>query len=380
MKVKKVNKIKQKYPECDMTTHNQNFYVKAGDVYILIHNSPAVFFGINPENGKFFVSTKAIFNKTPKLAYNYKDVNEYFGHAPGLAAKLKTSLKYLSELGVKTIYQGDLLFTDDKKIENINGMPYITFTPNTITYAIPNDGSDLANRINKAKMGIVVHTEYTGDTLDTLSAKFNIDVSRYFNNPNVWLQDAYFRDESGTVNFSKPEIDRINELISEAERVAKYIKEDIFKKMKSFGLYQLFMIFHNENIKKANALRSVSLYYDDFMIFIKDKYEKQAEQVKSPEAKQKRREMIDSAHHFLTKYKKEIMGLLYLYLIFIRLKDIFVRKFSEISNIGTFIRSGEGYNVAKPEGFCVIDRSGNILKLVDRLEFSRANFTLKKNR
>jgi hypothetical protein len=101
--------------------------------------------------------------------------------------------------------------------------------------------------------------------------------------------------------------------------------------------------------------------------------------VKSPEAKKRRMEMIDSAHHFLHKYKREIMGLLYLYLIFIRLKNIFVRKFGEISNIGTFIRSGDGYNVTKPEGFCVIDKSGNILKLVDRLEFSRANFTLEKN-
>jgi hypothetical protein len=312
------------------------------------------------------------------LAYTDADVNEHFGHAPGLVAKLKTSLKYLSDLGVNTIYQGDLLFTDDKKMESINGVKYITFTPNTITYAVPSD-SDLAQKIKRAKMGIVIHTEYTGKTLDTLSAKFNIDVSDHFNDADVWVQDAYFRDESGTVNFSRSEVDKVNELISEAERVSKYVKEDIFKKMKSFGLYELFRIFHNENIKNAQALRSITSYYEDFMFFIKRRYEEQAEQVKSPEAKKRRMEMIDSAHHFLHKYKREIMGLLYLYLIFIRLKNIFVRKFGEISNIGTFIRSGDGYNVTKPEGFCVIDKSGNILKLVDRLEFSRANFTLEKN-
>jgi len=379
MKVKRVNKIEQKYPECDITTYNQNFYVKSGNTYILIHNSPAVFFGINPENGKFFVSTKAIFNKTPKLAYDYRTADELFGHAPGLLSKLKTCLDYLPALGVDTIYQGDLLFTNDKKIENINGTSYITFTPNTITYAIPDDDSPLANKVRKAKLGIVVHTEYSGKSLEELTAKFNIDVSRHFNDPNVWLQDAYFRDESGTVNFSKPELDKINYLLDEAERVNKYIKDDIFKKLKSFGLYELFRIFHNQNIKGAKALQSVSQYFTDFITFIEQRYGEQRANLKSDDAKQKRQEQINNAVHFLNKYKREIIGLFYLYLIFIRLKEIFVTKFGEIKNIDTFLRSADGYKVTSPEGFCVIDNEGNILKLVDRLEFSRANFTLEKN-
>ena len=36
--------------------------------------APAIFAGTNPENGKFFVGTKSIFNKTPKINYTFADV------------------------------------------------------------------------------------------------------------------------------------------------------------------------------------------------------------------------------------------------------------------------------------------------------------------
>jgi len=48
-------------------------------------------------------------------------------------------------------------------------------------------------------------------------------------------------------------------------------------------------------------------------------------------------------------------------------------------NIGTFIRTPDGYRVTAPEGFVAIDHIGKAMKLVDRLEFSRANFTVDKN-
>ena len=45
----------------------------------------------------------------------------------------------------------------------------------------------------------------------------------------------------------------------------------------------------------------------------------------------------------------------------------------------TFIRTDNGYRVTAPEGFVAIDRMGDAVKLVDRLEFSRANFNAAKN-
>jgi len=52
--------------------------------------APAIICGIDPSNGKFFVGTKSVFNKTPKVSYSEQDVDKYY--PPGqLADKLKTS-------------------------------------------------------------------------------------------------------------------------------------------------------------------------------------------------------------------------------------------------------------------------------------------------
>ena len=97
--------------------------------------APAVFAGTNPDNGRFFVGTKSIFNKTPKINYTNADIDA--NHSGGLADKLKIALKYFPALGIPGIWQGDLLYTsDDLKGADIDGDRVIIFTPNTITYAV----------------------------------------------------------------------------------------------------------------------------------------------------------------------------------------------------------------------------------------------------
>ena len=96
--------------------------------------APAILCGINPENGKFFVATKSLFNVTSKINYTNKDISR--NHGGALADKLKVALKYFPSLGIKGILQGDLLFTSsDKKRAKVGGEDSIVFTPNTITYA-----------------------------------------------------------------------------------------------------------------------------------------------------------------------------------------------------------------------------------------------------
>ena len=58
--------------------------------------APAIICGTNPENGKFFVGTKSVFNKNPKINYTNADIDD--NHSGGLADKLKVALKYLPKL------------------------------------------------------------------------------------------------------------------------------------------------------------------------------------------------------------------------------------------------------------------------------------------
>ena len=97
--------------------------------------APAIFAGINPENGKFFVGTKSVFNATPKINYTSGDISS--NHSGPVAEKLNVCLRELKRLRIRGIYQGDLLFTNDTVTKVIDGEKMITFTPNTITYAVP---------------------------------------------------------------------------------------------------------------------------------------------------------------------------------------------------------------------------------------------------
>lgn len=339
--------------------------------------APAIFFGRLPETGKFFVSTKSIFNKTPKIATSLDEIDKNF--SGGVVEKLRYVFPLLKDLNVDTIYQGDLLFTNDKKTKSINGVSYITFTPNTITYAIPNDDSDLASAIRKAKMGIVVHTEYKGQSLDSLSTNFNVNIDRYKNNPDIWIQDAFIEDESGIVNFSMSEVSMISGWIEDIEKRVKYVNDDLFEKMKDIGIYNYFRTFVNKNVREGRPIEAPSKYLEDFKNYLQDVYSAGISKAKKSETQEKKARELDSLQMFLSKYQRDIMFFFWIYRVFVRMKTMFVEKLSQIKSVGTFIRSGDEYKVTNPEGFCAIDSSGNVLKLVDRLEFSRSNFTLEKN-
>ena len=187
--------------------------------------APAIFAGINPENGKFFVATKAMFNKTPKINYTQSDIEANHGSA-GPSDKIKVALKYLPDLGMKGIYQGDIMFSKgDLKKETIDDVSMLTFGPNTITYAVPED-SDLASQMRKASLGVVWHTKYTGDTIDSLKASFGVDSSKFSKTKNVWFDDAYVNTANAAM-FTPKEIKalegQINKIAGATKKAGKFL-------------------------------------------------------------------------------------------------------------------------------------------------------------
>src|SRR6056300_1023225 len=174
--------------------------------------APAIICGINPENGKFFVGTKSVFNVTPKINYTTSDIRK--NHSGDLAEKLSIALRELSRLGIKDVLQGDLLFTQsDLKRINIDGEQMISFTPNTITYAVPTNSS-LAKKITSSRMGIVFHTKYTGKTLDSMTAGFGTVRGSA---RNVFLASAGYKDVSGSAKLTSSELTQFNAKLRMAE-------------------------------------------------------------------------------------------------------------------------------------------------------------------
>ena len=148
---------------------------EAMSVSVKWDGAPAVVCGTNPANGKFFVGTKSVFAQNAKINYTKKDIAKNHG-TEDLGQKLLKCLVHLKKLNIQGVVQGDLLFTDeDITRKNIDGKPHITFTPNTITYAVPEAG-DLGKQIDRAKVGIIFHTTYVGDSIADMNANAGADV------------------------------------------------------------------------------------------------------------------------------------------------------------------------------------------------------------
>jgi hypothetical protein len=142
--------------------------------------APAIFAGVDPEDDKFFVAKKGIFNKNPQTFKSIEDINNG-GLAGELKDKFTLAFNEFSKLGIKSgVYQGDLMFSkSDLQKETIDGEDYLTFQPNTIVYAVP-IASSLAKKIRKANIGVVWHTTYDGPSLPEMKASFGKDIVKNF--------------------------------------------------------------------------------------------------------------------------------------------------------------------------------------------------------
>ena len=341
--------------------------------------APAVICGTNPENGRFFVGTKSVFNKTdPKIIYSEEDVERMY--APGqLAEKLKASYKYLSTLSIPEVVQGDLLFTDDKYEATIGGDTCVAFQPNTIVYAVPKD-SDIGQKIDQAKFGIVFHTAYSGRTLDTMSASFgNIGVQ---GNTNVFVTSSDFKNASGEANMTSAEKTTYTNLVNKTEGSLKQASRflDLMKvnDMNKFTLNIMFKTFFNTYVRQGRNLIGARNTARDFAQYFSNALDKEIDKKKMKATKDKYLELKNKGLRFISDNQQAIYMTVASYMNLQAAKNFMIRKLQKVNTFGTFLRTPDGYRVTAPEGFVAI-RSGRALKLVDRLEFSRANFTADKN-
>ena len=353
------------------------------EVTVKWDGAPAVFAGINPENGKFFVATKSLFNKTPKINYTNKDISDNHGSG-GPVDKLKVALKHLPELEMKGVFQGDIMFTkEDLEQENIDGVTSLTFTPNTVTYAVPDD-SDLASTIRKAKLGVVWHTTYKGKTIADLSASFGVNAKVFKKTKNVWFEDATL--DLVNPSMTKSEIKTIDGLIAKTKGALKLsgkflnlLKKESAKK-DQFTISALLKVFFNTKIREGLRFTDTKKTVKEFQEYYIERMVKEMSAKKTDKGKQKFKEYEKEAKKTWKKYAKEIHFTFATYFGINDAKLLIVKQLEKVKGMGTFLRTEDGFKVTAPEGYVAIDsKDGSAVKLVDRLGFSHANFTIAKN-
>ena len=343
--------------------------------------SPAIFCGINPDNGKFFVGTKGVFNANAKLNYTDDDIDTNHP-GEGLNAKLKVALRYLPKLGIKGVLQGDMMFAKgDLDEKTLDGEDYITFQPNTIIYAVPAD-SKLAKTMQAAQMGVVFHTSYTGKTFSDMKASFNIDIKNLSTTKDVWFRDAYFTDASGTASFTEEETKKITTILSTVGSTFKQISSLSLGRISSSDTVREYIkTFNNTKVREGQKITNTTTHTRELIKWIEDKLNKDILAAKMEKTKRDKTTIKNEIMRTLRGSAADLTKIFDMQNGMVDAKNMIIKKLQQLKQVtSTFVQTEDGFKVTNPEGFVAVDRlKGNAVKLVDRLEFSHLNFTAQKN-
>jgi len=347
--------------------------------------APAIFCGIEPETGDFFVAKKSVFNVNPKLYKTEKEIDDDLSGA--LNSKFKVALKEFSKLGIKDVLQGDLMFTDDVGTDTIDGTKYYTFQPNTIVYAVPVD-SELGKTINKAKVGIVWHTTYTGSALQDMKASFGANISSLSKPTTVWMDDATYKDTSGSATFTKSENDKITQLLSQVGKTFGKINAN---QLRSFLVMQNGMTgavagaslktYNNSKVRAGEIISNPAAHAKGYEKWVEMSIQKQIDKAKSSKGKEKYQNIQKEFLRETKKHTRNLIQIITFQNLLVDSKMQIVKKLNSVKGLtDTFVKTKNGFKVTNPEGYVAIDRvSGGAVKLIDRMEFSFNNFTAIKS-
>jgi hypothetical protein len=341
--------------------------------------APAIFAGIDPADGKFFVAKKGLFNVDPQMFKSIESINQST-LVSELKSKFTTAFTEFSKLGIKSgVYQGDLMFTsEDLRKEKIGEEEFITFQPNTIVYAVP-AVSSLAKRLRAAKIGIVWHTTYTGASIAEMKASFGKSiVDKMIPSKSVWMDDATYKDVSGTATFTSDETRIFNSYLSLLGKIFKSLSPAALNRIAANPDFLIRLkTFNNSKVRQGKNITTVSprAHMQEFISYIKKYYEKEAATKKSQRGKQATFAKLLPMLDYFVAHTEELTRIYELVIIMTKAKEMVVKKLNTAAGLSTFLRTNSGFKVTDQEGYVAIDHIGTAVKLVDRLEFSTANFS-----
>ena len=356
---------------------------KAVNSTVKYDGAPAVVIGRDPD-GKFFVGSKSVFNADPKLNYSVKDIKVNHAAAPGLVDKLVQTFVHFKDANINGVYQGDFLFDDEiKNVTTIDGVEHVTFKPNTIVYAVPTESEEGQDILNSS-IGVVFHTEYDVQKdeegkLRFSTKKFGVDVSTLDPGPRVYVKDAYFENDAGFVTLTDQETEFVKEIIGKASQLVDEINFDGIDN----EIYKGLNTYINTEIRQGDFLKDIDVSFQQFVEWVEGRLDRRIDSLKSEAGKAKATQAKEQMLGLVESAKQDILKLLSLQVLIKQGKDIFIQKYNNMMkgvNMKHYLFDTNGdLVVTEPEGYVAIDATGSAIKFVDRLEFSKANFSVDKS-
>jgi hypothetical protein len=230
--------------------------------------------------------------------------------------------------------------------------------------------------MSAAQVGIIFHTNYTGDTIANLKAQYGADVAAFARSPDVWFDNATYKNVSGTANFTKEEQQQFTTGIAQLKSLLSKVPNNLSAMLGvNRDFLPFFMLFINDQIRQGRIPTDTDQYLKDFAEFYQGRMQQQAAGLKAQKALQLRQQKMKDMPLFLRQMQKPLAAMMAFYKEVIALKNLTLAKLNKATAIGTFAQTDAGLEVTDPEGFVAVGTAGDAVKLVDRLGFSRKNLT-----
>ena len=336
--------------------------------------APAIWLGPHPVTKKFFVAKKSLFNKNALYYTSEKQIKDTKDLSDELKKKFLLAFELYKDVKFDKILQGDFLFDQgDLKTTRVDGEEYITFHPNTIAYSIP-ASSELAKTIKSMKMGIVFHTTYTGRTISDLSATAGVKLPK--GPEHVWQIDADYKDMQGSASMTKTETAKIDRGLSNLGTHFRMVSKQTMDILNDPVIAAFCTTYTNAFIR-ANKTPTPEEAAAGLGPYIQGRFKTEIDKLKTPAGKQRRMDAMAAVVKPLSRIPgHELVSVFHLYYGLQEVKNIIIKKLSSAGFIKTFLKTKDGWQVTGQEGYVATDSLGkNSVKLVDRLEFSYANFS-----
>lgn len=330
--------------------------------------APAIIVG--KDNDELFVATKSYFNKTPVMYKTEQEINNADLNTD-LADKLRAALKHLSNINLGgRVLQGDFLFTKkDLEVTTIDDEEMVVFHPNTIAYTVPKD-SKLGQKILSSEIGIVFHTVYSDST------NYDFDISSINEIPNTWLIDANYQDVSGNATFTESETKQITKILSSAGTQFRRVNSRLLNRIALDPIaVKMILIHHNTFIREGKPIPNSMAFTKSLQLFLRQRALKEINALKTETGQIRKRGTLKLVLELSKIAPSQLGNIIELQRLIIDAKHIIIKKLNKAAKVNTLLKTKDGYRLTGEEGYVAIDRKGNAVKLIDRLEFSYANFS-----
>lgn len=293
-------------------------------------------------------------------AFTQKDIDDRFGHSPGLHSKMSQLLEHGGKVvsPIHGVIQGD--FMGSKKDGTIQEEgDQITHKENLIKYGYPKD-SDEGKALKKAKISIALHTR-----IDKEQPEYNIDTDKLHSHPDVHM----FNNKMSRKNlaYGPEDQDEFNKNFQKAKNHLSMIPD-----------HDALVGGHTEHLQtyiNKTVREGTNPTVAGYRSHLNTRLQKEVDKVSRPENKLKKSIDMQNMLHHIDNNNDGFKNLFTAHKHLDSAKNVMLRSLENSEQNQQHTINGQE---TKPEGFVVGYKDGSVSKVVNRSKEGFSGMNLNK--